>query len=162
MAKKKYGDDIGKILEGDKESPQAPPPEEYEAVLKETDNYAKWSSGSSKVGPPGKKRTSSPAIDEREVRHRSAGKGKLGIPEREKSNINQFVRELRYVLDPHECQELARKYIEWGAAAQKKLDKHRKDCENRASYPFDHLIAQRYGDPAERANYIAKELRSSY
>lgn len=168
---KKYNDDMDKILEGDKEPPvpppaPAPPEEDLETLeippVKEGKGYASWSSGSSKIGVPEKKVPAPALVGEEEVRHRSKGKGKHGLPHNVKRYLSDMARELNHVLSAQECQWLAQKYMEWGEKEQKQLEEWREKYKDKSGVFWHEIQARRRGDPIDRARYIAKELRSHF
>lgn len=165
---KKYNDDMDKILEGDKEPPIVPPEEDLETLeippVKEKKSYSSWSSGSSKMGVPENKIPAPALAGEEEVRHRSKGKGKHGLPHNVKRYLSDVARELNSVLSAEECQWLAQKYLEWGEKEQNRLDEARRkhQASDRGGFLWWNDIAERRGDPIDRARYIAKELRSHF
>src|SRR3954454_12497943 len=95
-------------------------------------------------------------IGEKDVPHRSKGKGSQGLPHDTKHGVEIVTRDLKSFLQPHECHELARRYLEW---AEEERQKNIERSRRYGGAVGNDFLSSYYGKLTDRAAHFAKKMR---
>lgn len=143
---KRRNDDIEKLIEGKEPIAEALPP------IKDARGYAKHKYGLSHWGTPEHKAPAPPLSGEQDVKHRSKGKGNLGLDADDKSEATRSADLIKLAIGHERALQLAFELDEWAAAEAKRIEELRRRLGNRK------LSLWGTSQP-KKARYLAKELR---
>lgn len=146
MTKKKYNDDIGDILSGDRKPPALPPPEETLKIRERTQKTSDWGAPDHKLPPPA-------MTGETEIRHRSPGKGKEGLDHDEKWDMARVCQEIKGVMSHEEAARVAFKLDEKAAEYRRRIEEDRR---KRLGNKYSDNWTTRH---IQRMEYLAKQMR---